>query len=150
MSESPVNKLRTRISTGENGFYRIEVEGEAGAAAVAKIIGEIAVFPDSKKELWVATNLKFDLSNAEIIAQADLAKQMNKRATKVAIVASDDLNYGLARVYAGHRETKENQLTVFRDEESALKWLELESNSVATDQLQLEEWEEAVPSASSQ
>jgi len=148
MTEDPANKLRTQISIGENGFYRVEIEGEASAAALAKVIGEIAVFPDSVKELWMATKIKLDLSNAELVALADLAKQMAKRPEKVAIVASDDLTYGLARIYAGHRETEDNQLTVFRDEDSALEWLEVDNSSVTPDQLHQEDWKVHTPSAS--
>lgn len=150
MTEAPANKIRTQVSIGEKGFYRVEIEGEASATALSRVVGEIADFPDSQKELWVATNIKLDLSNTEIIKLADLAKQMNMRPNKLAIVASNDLNFGLARIYAAHRETEENRLTVFRNEESALEWLELDHDTATADRMQQKAWKEHTSLASSQ
>lgn len=148
MTENPANKIRTQISIGESGFYRVEIEGQGSAEALSKVIGEIAAFPDSRKELWIATNIKLDLSSAELIGLADLAKKMPHRPEKVAIVANDDLTFGLARIYTGHRETQDNELNVFRDEASALDWLELEGSSGAIDRMQQEDWQVHKPSIS--
>lgn len=141
MSEKPANNLRTLVSVGENGFYRVEIEGVGTAQEISRVISEIAVFPDSKKELWIATNARLNMSSAELIALADLAKKMEHRPDKVAIVASDDLTFGLGRIYAGHRETPENQMNVFRTVESALEWLDLDADSEEIQELEEQGWQ---------
>ncbi len=141
MTEIPADNLRTLVAAGNNGFYRVEIEGVGNASDLAHVISKIAVFPDSRKELWIATKVRLTLSSAELVALADRAKEMAHRPDKVAIVASDDLTFGLGRIYAGHRETAEHQMNVFRTEESALEWLDLDAATAANEQLEERDWE---------
>ena len=140
MTNIPTDNIRTLVSIGENGFYKVEIEGAGSARDLARIISEVALFPDSVHELWITRNLKLDASNVELVALADLAKELPHRPEKVAIVASDDLMYGLGRIYAGHRESDEHQLNVFRDEESALQWLQPELDPASLERANNGEW----------
>ena len=148
MTNIPADKIRTLVSVGENGFYRVEIEGTGSAKDLSKIISDVALFPDSKNELWIARNLKLEASSTELVALADLAKALPHRPEKVAIVASDDLTYGLGRIYAGHRETDEHQLNVFRDEESALQWLYPDIDLSTVESAEGGEWQYHQTSAS--
>jgi|GEM_PF-1771136 len=148
MSNVPASSIRTQIAIGENGFYRVVIEGAGSAKDLSKVVSKIAVFPDSEKELWIATDVKLDLSSAELIALADLAKDMPSRPKQVAIVANDDLTYGLGRIYAGHRETPDSLLNVFRDEKSALEWLGLQNDSTDLEPVGEDDWQYHQSSAS--
>ena len=66
---------------------------------------------------------------------AYLSSSMDSRASpsKLAIVATADLHFGLARMYQAHREmTKKStkEVRVFRSREEALKWLGASSKPV--------------------
>jgi hypothetical protein len=60
---------------------------------------------------------------------ADLAARMDTQGatTRLAIVAPHDLAFGLGRMYEAYRGLQERstkQVTVFRDREGAVRWLE--------------------------
>ena len=43
--------------------------------------------------------------------------------SKVAVIAPDDLSFGLSRVYEVYREKDEIELKVFRTEQKGIEWL---------------------------
>ncbi len=78
------------------------------------------------RRLWDATNF-FNFSAEEIRQIAVKVKDKWPQAERVAFVASDDLTFGLVRMFEAFR-TQEGFLTkVFRNEEQAREWL-LEEN----------------------
>lgn len=130
MNNTPAGNFRTLVSSIEDGFYRIEIEGHGSVKDLAPIFSRQAVFPDSRYELWVTTKLEICGNSYEVASLADLVKEeLANPPEKVAIVASNDLLFGLSRVYAGRRETDTTELNVFRDEQSAINWLYLEAAS---------------------
>ena len=54
------------------------------------------------------------------------ASTLQLPAGKAAIVAPQDLTYGLSRVYAAHRVENQVKLSVFRSEPEAREWLKEE------------------------
>jgi len=123
MTERHSFKMRTLITSGENGFYRLILEGEGTIKELQETLTQLAVFPDSKKELWVISNLTLHLSRPEIVSLAELVKSNPHRPEMVAIVANNDLLFGLSRIFSGHREDLQTRIQVFRDEPHALDWL---------------------------
>ena len=68
-------------------------------------------------------------SPSNVSALADFSAKMDASAkpTKLAIVASDDLLFGLGRMYQAYREMKtgsKKEVAVFRSMPDALAWLE--------------------------
>jgi hypothetical protein len=69
-----------------------------------------------------------DFSGAHLQDVATLASSMDleKRITKLAIVASNDFYYGLGRMYESYRGLQQGnvkQVAVFRSVKDALKWI---------------------------
>ena len=54
---------------------------------------------------------------------ARLARRMVHRPSKTAILVSNDLSYGLSRVYAAYREEPDTRTRVFTSEAAARAWL---------------------------
>jgi hypothetical protein len=75
------------------------------------------------------------LSTAGVQELADLSAAMDRTdvATRFAVVAPDDLAFGLARMYGAYRETSPHstkQVAVFRTRADALRWLGLPPEGV--------------------
>lgn len=123
MSEQRDYQMRTLVHTGANGFYRLVLEGTGNLEDLQETLTQLAVFPDTRKELWIISNLTLHISTAQVVALAELVKSNPHRPDMVAIVADNDLLFGLSRVFSGHREDRQTQVQVFRSEETALDWL---------------------------
>jgi hypothetical protein len=123
MSEPRDYNMRTLVSTGADGFYRLVLEGEGNLNDLREVLTQLAVFPDTRKELWIISDLTLHISTQEIIGLADLVKTNPQQPGMVAIVADKDLLFGLSRIFSGHREDRQTRVQVFRDESNALEWL---------------------------
>ncbi len=79
--------------------------------------------------LWDLRDAKLDLDSAEV---SDLANTMKRLAAsaqpRVAFVVSQDLEFGLVRMYGVFREEDGVRTSVFRDKERAIAWLAGESD----------------------
>ena len=63
------------------------------------------------------------LSNMEIAWIADLGKKTFGAYGKAAVVARDDLSFGLARIHDVYREEENFEIRVFRKRHEAFEWL---------------------------
>ena len=63
------------------------------------------------------------MTSGEIQKVADHAKAIQMQPGKVAIVASDNLTFGVFRMYEAYREEDRVKLCVFHTEEEARDWL---------------------------
>ena len=72
------------------------------------------------------TNLSADGLNRvfDIVSHLYISNGLDKE-IKTAIVAPDDLSFGLSRMYQITHDQSEEEMMVFRTMDSALKWLEL-------------------------
>lgn len=130
MSEQRDYQMRTLVHTGVNGFYRLVLEGAGNLNDLRETLTQLAVFPDTRKELWIISNLTLHISTAEVVALAELVKSNPHSPDLVAIVADNDLLYGLSRVFSGHRENRQTKVQVFRSEDQALDWLNASAESL--------------------
>lgn len=106
-------------------LIRIGVSGHFNEDFLMRILRQVESHRDFSTELDVlfdASRLSFGRLPAErFVHFANLARDGGHR---VAIVASTDLAYGVARMYEGWTDQKrERKLHVFRSTEEALAWL---------------------------
>jgi hypothetical protein len=142
MTEQHDYNMRTLVTTGADGFYRLVMEGAGNLRDLREVLTQLAVFPDTKKELWIISDLTLDISTQEIIGLADLVKSNPQRPDMVAIVADNDLLFGLSRVFSGHREDRQTQVQVFRSETNALDWLNKSETSLpAVENISADAWQ---------
>ena len=80
------------------------------------------------KRLWDVSSCGVNLTQENIMELAEYAKSNLPETTRAAVVASDDLSFGVSREYEVYRETESLETRVFRVYEEALKWLQSESN----------------------
>jgi hypothetical protein len=73
--------------------------------------------------LWDLSGTDFNLSSDQLSIFAARARRKTSKPQKTAIVALEDLAYGLARIYSVHREEQQTEVNVFRSEEEAMRWL---------------------------
>lgn len=140
MTESTDYKLRTLVSSDGKGFYRIVLEGTGSIREIYEATIEIAVFPDTEKELWVISKLRLHMTPTEVSGLAETVKSNPNRPSRVAIVADNDLLYGLSRIFSGHREDDHTAVAVFRDTEAALQWLDVDMTLPAPEEARASAW----------
>ena len=76
------------------------------------------------RALWDLRDAEFNLGRSEVWTSADFAKQHSPyQELRMAFVASEDLEFGLLRMWEIFREGEGVQTSVFRDREAALEWL---------------------------
>lgn len=75
--------------------------------------------------LWDLSCVVINPGSAQLRQMADYARTRFLLPSRVAIVASDDLVYGLSRIYEIYREEGLVRHRVFRSEEEARTWLTL-------------------------
>ena len=114
-----------------SGNYIIEQIGKITAirftspALVQDIIDvpdEVAQFENYTLRLWDFTK-GLSLSSSDVAQIANRAKNIGFPPSKVAILVSDKLGYGLARMFDVYREQENQKINVFETEEEAMKWL---------------------------
>ena len=72
-------------------------------------------------------SIKLTVEGLKNIGQLASRTDQNRVNTKLALVASSDLAYGLARMYEAYRSFAQNtnkELRVFKEESEALEWLQ--------------------------
>jgi hypothetical protein len=81
--------------------------------------------PDSARRLFdLSCGVEAEFDREQIRRIAQTARELPKpESLRVAIVASDDLVYGLSRMYEAFREDPHTELRVFRSKADAAVWL---------------------------
>jgi hypothetical protein len=82
-------------------------------------------FPPDVKALWDIRKLDFSKINADFGKQLILARKKNtsRGNTKIAILADQDLAYGMSRMYESMSEGMPQTIMVFKELEKAEDWL---------------------------
>lgn len=86
-------------------------------------IHEVIEMPDNHLRLWNVSKATFEGSTQEIRDLAAFAREVLLFTSKMAIVSSHDLGFGLARVFEGSRGQENIDSQVFRHESDAIEWL---------------------------
>ena len=78
----------------------------------------------SVRVLWDLRAAEFDLSAREVRESAAFAKRNSPYgALRMAFVASQQVEFGLLRMWEAYRDEEGAQIAVFREREQALEWL---------------------------
>ena len=87
-----------------------------------KITGEAPLF--YRRRLWDLRDCLINFSSAELEKIAIFTSdQTGQASSKVAILTTSDLTFGLSRMLQAFSKSENNSLAVFRDEGEALQWL---------------------------
>ena len=109
-----------------NGIIAVRFNEGPEAIDICNSLDDAARIRPGNLRLWDFT-CGADLTNDDIQIVANHAKSIQLPAGRVAIVAPQDLSFGVFRVYAAHREQTQVKLSVFRSEQEALDWLKNDS-----------------------
>ena len=88
-------------------------------------IDEAARIDEHGLRLWDLSE-GIDLPSSQLKQIAEYGKNKLSTSAKVAIVAPQDLTFGLTRVYEVYREQEQLEYMVFRTEQEAINWLRSE------------------------
>ena len=97
-----------------------------GMDDIRSSIDEAAAINRSGLRLWNFSSGSLNLSSAQLQELSEYAQSKFLPPSKVAIVASEDLAFGLSRVYEVFREQEQVELEIFRIEQEAIDWLKKE------------------------
>ena len=73
--------------------------------------------------LWDFRKAAFDFSAEELEEIASHASSADLDPSRVAMLVSQDLSYGVSRMYEAYRKSSMTDVKVFRDEAEAIEWL---------------------------
>ena len=86
-------------------------------------IDEAASISTSGLRLWDYSHSGWDLTSTQLQKLTEYAKTKFLPPSKVALVATKDLSFGISRVYEAFRKQEGLEIEVFRSEPEALNWL---------------------------
>ena len=92
---------------------------------VRRAVDDVADNSPTNLRIWDLTCGGFTQSADQIKALADHAKSKPFSPSKVALLAPEDIAFGLSRVFEVYREDDVSEHMVFRTEEEARAWLVL-------------------------
>ncbi len=105
-----------------DGILVIRILEPLTKQAIFKITDEVARRSCPRKRLWLVGSY-LSLSAEEMVEVGEYAKATVTSASRVAYVTDDDLAFGLTNIHAAYRENPAYDYQIFRDEASALAWL---------------------------
>ena len=73
--------------------------------------------------LWDFQKASFDFAAEELVEIASHASSADSVPSKVALLVSRDLSYGVSRMYEAYRKNPVTDVKVFRNKSEALEWL---------------------------
>jgi len=115
---------KTYIITHTDGITTIKFLIEPSFEMVKTIINELVENYPYEKRLWDMSEIKFDFTTAEIKMIAEYGKKKFTKPNRLAIYATNDLSFGEMRQFEVYRVEENKSLPkVFRDEKSAIEWL---------------------------
>ena len=75
------------------------------------------------RRFWDLSGCSMDFSSGELEVIANFTDHGEHDPSKIALLATSDLTYGLSRMFQAFRQSKNSTLSVFRDEGEAMRWL---------------------------
>ncbi|MCR9261789.1 MAG: hypothetical protein NXH95_18890 [Pseudomonadaceae bacterium] len=112
----------SHLITQSNGITYIEIEGLPTVDELILITDKASEMENIERSLW---RLKkgIDLEADDLRRVASHVSQLSLPKARAAIVASEDLAYGLIRMYLAFLDIEGVSVRVFREEEAAVAWL---------------------------
>ena len=107
-----------------NGIARVIFHSKPTLNAVKAATDEFYEKAPYEKRLWDLSGL--DLSTKEIIAIARHRRPVTAKPSKIALLGSNDLAYGVLRQFVAHSAPESSPTQVFRNEKEAIAWLNKE------------------------
>jgi hypothetical protein len=111
----------------EDGVTAIRFFRKANADDVLCAFNELINVNPSRLRLWHLEE-GLDLSPSQIQEFANYAKSKSTEEIRVAIVTTEDLSYGLTRMYQAYRQEEHFDQQNFRSESEAICWLKGQSS----------------------
>ncbi len=111
--------------------YSIEERGDVTVIRLRRVLSKqeilaiidvIATMGTCDKRLWLLGN-HLRLTPEEMSEIGDYGREQIQGISRVAYVADDDVTFGLTNIQAAYRTAGGFEDQLFRDEESALAWL---------------------------
>ena len=105
-----------------DGIIIVRFRHTPDALGLVDALDEVARIRPGKLRLW-DFSCGADLAHEDIQSVANHANSIALPAGKVAVVAPQDLTYGVFRILAVYREEKQVDVEVFRAGNAAICWL---------------------------
>jgi hypothetical protein len=107
------------------GYLRITLFGSVQHENVKTLFQQISDIDESIscRRLWDLRNCTLDLTSAELIGLATVAKELGLPDGRGAVLADKDVNFGLSRLYRAYRESDNATVRVYRNEAEAIEWV---------------------------
>ena len=105
-----------------DGVTTIRYAEKPSMRDIQAAIDDAARINQRGKRLWNFSKGGLNLTSTQIQGLADYAKTKFSPPSRVAIVASEDLAFGLSRMYEAFRAQQNVDIEIFRTEEDAHKW----------------------------
>ena len=107
----------------KDGITHVSFHGTPDLQDFFDAVDEVLQHGHVRLRLWDLAN-GMELPTEKIRKLAEYAKlRFSAVHAKVAIVAPDDLSFGLTRVYDVYREDSNVEQMIFRNKEQAISWL---------------------------
>jgi hypothetical protein len=106
----------------KNGIICVRFKQNPSALDICNSLDDVAKLKHGEFRLWDFT-CGVDLSRDVVEKAATYARSIHMPSGKVAIIAPQDLTFGLFRMFATYREEEDIDLNVFRTEIEAVAWL---------------------------
>jgi hypothetical protein len=105
-----------------DGILAVRFLNNPGPDDICASLDDASKITPGRFRLWDFT-CGVNLTNEDIQKAANHAKSNIMQSGKVAIVAPQDLTFGIFKVFAAHRDEERIKLDVFRTEDEAVWWL---------------------------
>ena len=111
-----------------DGVTTVRFSKDPGVEDIRNAIDGVAENYLSKLRLWDLRSVGIKLNSSQKKQLVEYGKSKFLVPSKVAIVAPEDLAYGLKRMYEIYREEGLTETAIFRTEQAARVWLKSFSN----------------------
>ncbi|MCG6910454.1 MAG: hypothetical protein LJE94_10070 [Deltaproteobacteria bacterium] len=109
----------------KQGVLVVKIEGDPEVSDITQALDQIRDESGYRNlaRLWDFRNATFNFSVSELEEIAAHAASADLERTKVAMLVSQDLSFGVSRMYRAYRQNEFTDVNVFKDESEAIKWL---------------------------
>ena len=109
----------------KDGVLFINIEGDPTVQDIKKALDKTRDKSgySNLSRLWDFRKTAFDFSAEELEEIASHASSADHDPSRVAILVSQDLSFGVSRMYEVYRKNTLTDVNVFRDEPEAIAWL---------------------------
>ena len=108
----------------KNGVLFISIEGDPTVSDIKQALDQTRDESgySNLARLWDFRKSSFDFTAEELEEIASHASSADIDPARVAMLVSQDLSYGVSRIYEAYRKSALTDVKVFRDEADAIEW----------------------------